>query len=341
MEWFYEKNGKQNGPVEVSDLARMLDAGELSLKTLVWRKGMDDWKPMGEAGVLKTESGEEMVVCAYSGEVKAKSEMVPYGKRWVSPEHREVFVQQLMEGAKVEGDGEIADYEVKISQYYSQAWKLITEDFWPTVGVAAAIFVGYMAAAQLPLIGVLVGFIATPLFAGLSYYLLLKVRGQNPQFEDSLSGFKRNFLQLFLLGLIPGLITMACIIPGVMVIIGGAVAIEEISEPVGISIIVFGAVLFFLPVCYLNTIWMFSSMLCIDREIDFWPAMSTSMKTVNKHWFACFFFAITMGAINLAGILTFCLGIFFTFPWSMLALAVFYEDVFGRKRVSELESTTD
>ena len=341
MEWFYEKDGKQNGPVEVAELARMLDAGDLSLKSLVWKKGMEDWKPMGEADVLKNESGEEMAVCAHSGEVKAKSEMVPYGERWVLPEYRDAFVQQLMEGAQIEGGGEVTDYEVKISQYYGQAWKVLSEDFWPIVGVSAAILFGYMVAAQLPLIGMLVGFIATPLFAGLSYYLLLKLRGQNPQFEDSLSGFKRNFLHLFLLGLIPGLITFACMIPGIVVLIGGFVAIEGVSEPAGISIIVFGVGLILLPAFYLNTVWMFSSMLCIDREIDFWPAMSTSMKTVNKHWFSCFFFAMSMALINLVGIVVFCIGLFFTFPFTMLSLAIFYEDVFGRKRVNELESPSD
>lgn len=341
MEWFYEKDGKQNGPVEVSDIARMLDAGDLSLDSLVWNKSMDDWKPMGEADVLKNESGEEMAVCAYSGEVKAKSEMVPYGNRWVSPEHREAFVQQLMEGAQLEGERGVADYEVKTSQYYGQAWKLLTEDFWPIIGVSAAVFAGYMAAAQLPLIGMFVGFIATPLFAGLSYFFILKVRGQEARFEDSLSGFKRNFLHLFLLGLIPGLITGACMIPGIAVLIGGVVAIQEISEPVGVSIAVFGVVLMLLPALYLNTIWMFSSMLCIDRKMEFWPAMSMSMKSVNKHWFACFFFAISMGLINMLGVLVFCLGLFFTFPWTMLALTYFYEDVFGRERVSELDTTLD
>jgi len=341
MEWFYEKDGKQNGPIEVSDLARMLDAGDLSLNNLVWREGMDGWKPMGEADVLKTESGEEMAVCAYSGEVKAKSEMVPYGKRWVSPEHREAFVQQLMEGAQLEGGEDVSDYEVKIGPCLDRAWQLLSSDFWPIIGISAAIFAGYIAVSQLPFIGILAGFISTPLFAGLLYYFLLKVRGQDARFEDSLSGFKRNFLHLFLLGLIPGIIVMACIFPGAMVLIGGVVAIEEVSEPVGITIVVFGGILMIIPAFYLNTIWMFSSLLCIDKEIDFWPAMTTSMKKVNIHWFSCFFFGLVISVLNLVGMLVFCVGIFFTFPWTMLALAYLYEDAFGRRGANELESTVD
>jgi len=129
MEWFFERGGKQNGPVGVSDLVRMLDSGDLGLDTLVWRKGMDDWKPLKEAEVIKTESGEEMAVCAASGAVKPKSEMVPYGDRWVSPDHREEFVQQLMEGVGVEAGGDPSDYEVRIGPYLGRAWKIMSADF--------------------------------------------------------------------------------------------------------------------------------------------------------------------------------------------------------------------
>ena len=341
MDWFYEKNGKQNGPVEVSELTRMLDAGDLSLDSLVWHDGMDDWKPMGEADVLRNESGEGMAVCAYSGEVKVKSEMVPYGDRWVSPEHKEAFVQQLMEGTQFKGGGDVADYQVNISQHFGQAWKLLTEDFWPIIGVSAAVFAGYMAASQVPLAGALAGFVATPLFAGLFYYMLLKVRGQTARIEDSLAGFKRNFLQLFLLGIIQMIIVWASMIPGGLVLVGGVVAIEGVSEVAGITIIVVGVVLAILPAVYLSTVWMFSNWLCIDREMDFWPSMTVSMKAVNKHWFGCFLFALVMGAINMTGALVFCVGIFFAFPFTVLALAFFYEDVFGRERVNTLESRVD
>lgn len=341
MEWFYEKDGKQNGPVDATDLAKMLDAGDLSLKSLVWHEGMGDWKPMGEADVLKNEAGEEMAVCAYSGEVKLKSEMVPYGERWVSPEHKEAFVQQLMEGTQFKGGGGIADYEVNISLHFSQAWKLLTEDFWPIIGVSAAVFVGYMAAVQVPLIGMLAGLIATPLFAGLFYFLLLKVRGQTARIDDCFVGFQRNFLHLFLLGLIQMVITWGSMIPGALVLVGGVVLMGEVSQGVGFLLIGVGVVLLILPAIYLSTVWMFSNWLCVDRGLEFWPSMTMSMKAVNKHWLGCFLFAVVMGVVNMTGALVFCVGILFTFPLTLLALAYFYEDVFGRERVSALESNTD
>lgn len=337
MEWFYEKAGKQNGPVEVADLLRMLKGGDLDLKALVWREGMADWKPMAEAGVLKNESGVELVVCAYSGEVRAKTEMVPYGTRWVLPEHREAFVQNLMEGATIQGSDDVSDYEPKMGRYLRQSWDLLFEDLWPAVGASAVIVIAYIAASQLPFGGLL----ANPLFAGLSYYMILKVRGQSARFEDSFSGFPRNFWQLLLMGLVASLLMFAAALPGLIIIIGGALAIELLSELAGVSIVVFGGLVLFIPFVYLNTAWMFASLLCIDRKIDFWPAMSLSMRAVNKHWLSCFLFGLLISLLNLAGALAICIGVFFTIPWSMMALACFYEDVFGRQRVNQLEAEVE
>lgn len=346
MEWFYEKEGKQNGPVEASELLRMLDADELSSKSLVWRVGMEEWKPMAEVdvlkgGSLKGESDEETAVCSHSGEVKPKSEMMPYGDRWVSSEHREEFVQGLMERSSLEGGGEVTDYEVRIGQYLGRAWKMLADDFWPPVGASALILICHMGASQVPLLGMLVGLISIPLFTGLLYYMLRKVRGQTVHLEDAFSGFKRNFLQLFLVGLIQIVIVGACMIPGGLVLIGGVFAMDGVSEIVGISIIVAGVILIILPAIYLSTAWIFAGILCIDREMDFWPAMSMSMKTVNKHWFGCFLFYLVTSAIYVGGLLAFCLGIFFAFPWVMLAMAFFYEDVFGRQGVNDLESKAE
>ncbi|MCF6313272.1 MAG: GYF domain-containing protein [Verrucomicrobiales bacterium] len=334
MEWFYEKEGKQEGPVDAAELIRLLEAGAVSSKCLVWREGMESWLPMEEADVLRGAQGEELVVCAHSGEVKPKTDMVPYGERWVLPEHREEFVQHLMEGAAVPGSQGAADYDPRIGHYLNQAWLMMVADFWPIIGVSAAIIVGYSLASQMPLGGLL----ATPLFAGLGYYMMLKLRGKNAKFEDSLAGFQRNFWQLILMGLVSGLLMMLVFVPGVMIAVGGMVAMEAVSELAGISIIALGTVVAMIPFVYLNAAWMFASLLCVDKKMDFWPAMSLSMKTVNRHWFSCLIFGLVLGLLNVAGMFLLCVGVFFTMPWTLLALVCFYEDVFGKQRVRELET---
>jgi hypothetical protein len=45
-EWYYAHAGEQKGPVPVSELRRLAENGEFDpTADLVWREGMDDWKP--------------------------------------------------------------------------------------------------------------------------------------------------------------------------------------------------------------------------------------------------------------------------------------------------------
>ncbi len=43
MEWYYEKNGSQHGPISEDALKALIAAGDLVVSNLVWREGMGDW----------------------------------------------------------------------------------------------------------------------------------------------------------------------------------------------------------------------------------------------------------------------------------------------------------
>lgn len=44
-EWFYSKVGTQHGPTTLEELRVLLQSGQLSRESLVWRQGMGDWTP--------------------------------------------------------------------------------------------------------------------------------------------------------------------------------------------------------------------------------------------------------------------------------------------------------
>ncbi len=54
MNWFYAKNGSQQGPVETEALKAMLARGEISPNDLIWRDGMGDWTPAGRVAEIAT-----------------------------------------------------------------------------------------------------------------------------------------------------------------------------------------------------------------------------------------------------------------------------------------------
>lgn len=46
--WYYGENGEQRGPVEEHELRGMIAAGKVNASTIVWREGMENWKPLSE-----------------------------------------------------------------------------------------------------------------------------------------------------------------------------------------------------------------------------------------------------------------------------------------------------
>lgn len=50
--WYAGIDGKPTGPMSQDELARKLEAGVMTGETLVWREGLDGWKPLAEVGEL-------------------------------------------------------------------------------------------------------------------------------------------------------------------------------------------------------------------------------------------------------------------------------------------------
>jgi len=48
MNWYYVSGNEQKGPVEQPDFDRLVQSGDISSSTLVWREGMADWKEYSE-----------------------------------------------------------------------------------------------------------------------------------------------------------------------------------------------------------------------------------------------------------------------------------------------------
>ena len=56
-QWYYaDRQRRQHGPLPASELARLHAAGAVDAATLVWREGMEAWRPLG---ALRAELGLE------------------------------------------------------------------------------------------------------------------------------------------------------------------------------------------------------------------------------------------------------------------------------------------
>jgi uncharacterized membrane protein YphA (DoxX/SURF4 family) len=53
MNWYYAKNGHQNGPVPTEDMIDRIAMGEIAPTDLAWCEGMADWLPVSQIPQLK------------------------------------------------------------------------------------------------------------------------------------------------------------------------------------------------------------------------------------------------------------------------------------------------
>ena len=79
MNWYYAKNGHQNGPVPTEDMIDRVAMGEISPTDLAWCEGMADWLPVSEIPQLKVlpPVREEPVVASTVGPAQATSYQGP------------------------------------------------------------------------------------------------------------------------------------------------------------------------------------------------------------------------------------------------------------------------
>jgi len=97
------------------------------------------------------------------------------------------------------------------------------------------------------------------------------------------------------------------------------------------------SLLLLLPGIYLGVAYSFTTALIVDRKFDFWEAMETSRKVISKRWFPFFGFVLVLVLINIVGALLFFVGLLFTIPLTMCAIAAAYQDILGLSATSMIE----
>ena len=94
-------------------------------------------------------------------------------------------------------------------------------------------------------------------------------------------------------------------------------------------LIMIGFFLLVLPGIYLMFAYMYAMPLIIEKKMGPWQALETSRRALTKVWFRFFGLVWLIMLINMLG--TFTLGIawIWTVPWSILAMTLVYEKIFG------------
>ncbi len=210
-----------------------------------------------------------------------------------------------------------------------RGWELVSGNFGLAVG-ATAIWLLCTFAGAIPCLGILISLGVTPILQAGLYRLFLKLhRGEPAEFGDAFSTFSTSYLQVFLYALVQLLLIGICLVPGYALSMIGTI-VGQRSEALGMLLSLVGILLIFPPAIYLTVSWAFAPLLIVDKGLDFWPAMELSRKVAGKQFFGVFGLLFVCGLIVMAGVLALCLGIFVAAPLALAAIAVAYDDLFGR-----------
>lgn len=111
MNWYYVRDGQQDGPHSDEALQQLAGSGRLDAATLVWREGMADWLPISQAAphllphAPPPTTGVEEACCAECGSVLPAAEMVTIQGAQVCARCKPLRLQKLREVVAAFGRG--------------------------------------------------------------------------------------------------------------------------------------------------------------------------------------------------------------------------------------------
>jgi len=146
--------------------------------------------------------------------------------------------------------------EVNIGECLSRGWRLLLNNLGLFLGASLLLLLIRFVLGMVPIIGALAYFIIFgALYGGFFLVFLRRLRGEPANIGDVFAGFRQDFVQFMLTG----------VVTSVLGFIGGLLCI--------------------LPGIYLVVAWKFSLALVADKRLEFWAAMESSRRVITRYWF--------------------------------------------------------
>jgi uncharacterized membrane protein len=305
---------KEYGPITADLIRQWIAEGRVNANTQVRAEGATEWQPLSAFPEFAASLGISSTPPPFSSGAPATA----------STPIEEILGR---------------DYTLDIGACISSAWNLMTNNFG-VLFAGVLIYFGIEFAMALlgaiPFIGPLfsiANFVVVGALEGGLFFLLLQVIRRRPASAgDVFEGFRTCFAQLFLGKLVTGLLVGLCMIPAVivaLVVLLPSTMHHRQVTPAQILLVVGVGLVCLIPAMVLQTNWIFTLPLIIDKKMSFWPAMQASWKMVGKHWWQVFGLVILVALVNVLGFALCCVGLLFTIPVGLGALMYAYETIFS------------
>lgn len=218
---------------------------------------------------------------------------------------------------------------------YSNAWNLVTRNFWLYVGVG---FVTILMITCIPLVNM---FILGPMMGGFYYIVFRDMRDEPIEFGMLFKGFEK-FVPLMVIGLIqsaPGVIFQIFRFTLDMGQILGNRGLrgldqnnlqsgpEILAGGIGLAIIIAGIVFFLISIVWVIG-FQFAIPLVVEHDMGVMDAIKLSFRAGFSNIGGLIVFYIFAALVGLLGLAAICLGYFVAVPVIYVAMAFAYRQVF-------------
>ena len=293
-------DSKTYGPVTADEVHRWIREGRADERTKVKEEGSTEWRELGNISTFFPALAN--VPPKISG--RAGLNTVP-----------------------TEGS-------VHVGDCLRQGWQVYRQDPWRITGIIVIVFVAQFLLNSIPIAGALFAFLLNgPILGGVYFFCMQAIHGQTHGLQDVTSTIKERFLPCFLATTVSSLLAFApllvALIPAAGLFAASGVVMEElIKHPnlilgIGLPLLAGALAMFYLLIC-----WSFAVPIAACTNTDFWEALKLSWRGVRKNFWAYFGLLLSLGLINLIGILCLVVGLFVTIPFTFLATMVAYEQIF-------------
>lgn len=283
-------DGKQYGPFTRSELQENVEQGRANSGTKVREVGAESWQLLGKVLNLNTP-----VSVMQSGPSEAA---VP------------------------------SDEPLNIGAAMSDGWALFKEHMGLMIG-AGAIFFGILMAAGL--LGAIIPaaqlLVQGPLMGGMILLTLKLSREGHAEIGDLFLGFK-NYGWLLLTTVVQGAVIFAAILPGLILIVIGALTLAAENEGMGVGLFIAGGAISFVMAMVVGVLINYAVFLVADQRGTFGEAFLSAYQGTKKNFWRILGLMILFSLVTVVGILPCGLGLLFTIPWTFAVMTKVYEQIF-------------
>lgn len=141
--WYYLKGEERLGPLEQTAFDELVRQGTIAQETLVWRDGMADWQPYGQA--VQAPSAEQMagdhVACAQCGSVFLKEDVISFRGNFVCANCKPIFMAEITQGVERATELNYAGFWIRFAAKFLDGLLLGILEFFASYLVFGAFFI--------------------------------------------------------------------------------------------------------------------------------------------------------------------------------------------------------